>query len=869
MSVNIRITDKKINLVVIPSEKSVFKTKILFFQILKREKDIILEDFNLPKVEFHFVNKKNLRPFKIMKSDGTYMQHKPFLKLLKNAQVIFFPEKFREKVIDLLNMLKDYQINYKFANFCRLCLIKNKVTILNGKNAISSYNEYLCPDCALEELKSELKYLGVKLPKQFIDRMKSILLDFKDVKRINSILKPNFDASRNPELTFFDKIEAGKTKFRSSNIDYLNIPEEFVDVLKKSGYEELLPVQSMAIDNGLLEKKDMLIVSATSSGKTLIGELAGITRILKERKYKGSNGCLIFLNPLKAMCNQQKERFTTRYSKLGIKTAIKVGMSQLNVKNEDLVIVDDELKNADIITATYEAFDYILRKGTIKNTIKDISTIVFDEFQMLGDEERGPILNGLISRIKILYPEVQVIGLSATIKNVKEIAKKFKFIPIIYDERPVALERHLVLCKTEKDKIFNISRLIRSEYKHKSAFNYPGSTIVFTNSRLRCNLISNELSSKYGLRVVAYHAGLSYFQRKAIEFAFEHGQYHAIITTFALGAGFDSPTSQVIFESLFMGINELTPNEFHQMAGRAGRYKMHDLGKIVLLAEIGKTLHMEKRSEDQLAFFLLESLPEELSPYYEPETIDRELLACISAGIKDRNDIERFYDLLFCAEEDIEFILKNLRSKNLVSLENKEYKVTRLGKAVSLSFFTPEEASLIIKELKAECDPLDIAIMSDFFENIYISEKIKNELTKIYKIQIPSRFFSTTIVELAQLLKKRKKKAPPWLLDIITNWYVNFFNCECEDRPYCECQFSKSNKKIVNLRFQGLSPNEISNKMEREHGLTIYSGDIFRFLDSLIFKLNGIGMIADTIGLKNIKNKIDQLKHKIENPVSF
>lgn len=861
------IINKKFGCIIFPTSKNILKSNILFFERPKREKATSIQPFNVLEVEFHYINEKNIRPLKIKQAENSYMQHKPFLNLLKKAEMIYFPEKYREQVSDILKMLMDYQIKYEFAELCRICLMKNKISILDNKNTIAGYDESLCPDCALDELINELKFLGFKPSELFLERMRAILLDLKDIKKVIAVLKPNFDASKNPELTFFDRIETAAKKLTNLKVEDLNIPDELIKVLKESGYEELLIVQSLAVEHGLLENKNMLIVSSTSSGKTLIGELAGVTRILKERKYKHSNGCLVFLNPLKAMCNQQKQRFSDRYSELEISTAIKVGMSKINVKNEDLVIVDDDIKNADIITATYEAFDYLLRKGNIQQEIKYISTLIFDEFQMLGDPERGVLLNGLISRIKILFPKAQIIGLSATIKNVKEIAKKFDLIPIIYNERPVPLERHLVLCKSESDKLFNLSRLIKGEYKHKSTFNYHGSSIIFTNSRLRSHLLADELSSKHGLRVVAYHAGLSYYQRKTIEFAFEHGHYHAIITTYALGAGFDSPASQVIFESLYMGINELTANEFHQMSGRAGRYKMHDLGKVILLAEIGKTLYSEQRSEDQLALFLLESEPEELNPYYEPEQIDGELLATIGAGISKKKEIEAFQDFLFCAEENIDFPLKKLQSAKLIYIENGEYYISPLGRAISLSFFTPEEALLIIKELKANYDPLEIAIKSDYFENIYISEIIRNEMSKIHKTQVPTRFFSSTLIDFVELIKKSKKIVPQWLLNLVLEWYLNFFNCECNDKPYCECQFLKSNLKIVELRFQGLTPNEISNKMEKDFGLLVFAGDIFRFLDNLIYKLNGIGLIADNIGLKEIKEKIDILKRKIEDPL--
>ena len=36
---------------------------------------------------------------------------------------------------------------------------------------------------------------------------------------------------------------------------------------------------------------------------------------------------------------------------------------------------------------------------------------------MIDDEDRGTRLNGLIKRIKHLYPKSQIIGLSATVKN--------------------------------------------------------------------------------------------------------------------------------------------------------------------------------------------------------------------------------------------------------------------------------------------------------------------------------------------------------------------------------------------------------------------------------------------------------------------
>jgi archaea-specific helicase len=62
------------------------------------------------------------------------------------------------------------------------------------------------------------------------------------------------------------------------------------------------------VDAGLLYGKDLLVVAATASGKTFIGEMAGM------KNYLAGRGRMLFLVPLVALANQKYERFTERYS---------------------------------------------------------------------------------------------------------------------------------------------------------------------------------------------------------------------------------------------------------------------------------------------------------------------------------------------------------------------------------------------------------------------------------------------------------------------------------------------------------------------------------------------------------------------------
>lgn len=54
-----------------------------------------------------------------------------------------------------------------------------------------------------------------------------------------------------------------------------------------------------------------------------------------------------------------------------------------------------------------------------------LGVVLIDEIHMIDDEDRGTRLNGLIKRIKHLYPHSQIIGLSATVKNPEFLAGEF------------------------------------------------------------------------------------------------------------------------------------------------------------------------------------------------------------------------------------------------------------------------------------------------------------------------------------------------------------------------------------------------------------------------------------------------------------
>lgn len=849
------------------SQKDKKKGTFLFYDPFKDEHHIKVKA--IFEVEFDANEKGEYIPLKIKiiknykEGIEKFVPHKTFYSILRKLYRVYFLVTQKDEVNPIKKMLTRYQIKSQDVLFCRFCLLDNRLSWLTEENSCNNYGEIICVNCAIKELKREMGYAGFKPNPDYLNLMRDIIIKIKDIQKIIPIFQGRFDASKHKDITLFDHQAGYVPRSKPKNVEEIKIPQELQKVLKKMGIKSFLPIQNLALENGLLNNEDLLVVSSTSTGKTLIGELAGVTKILHERKQGKPNRSLLFLNPLRVLCNQEKDRFQDRYGSLGINTAIKVGMSHINVKNEDLVIIDDNLSKADIITATYEAFDYILRQGDSKDRMREIGTIIIDEIQTLGDPERGSILDGLISRIRIFYPQAQLIGLSATVSNVQDVAGKLKLKPVLFpkDDRPVPIDRHLVFCKSETEKLFNIGRLIKAAYV-RGKYGHFGTTIVFTNARSRTHQIARELKQK-GIQAVAYHAGLTFFERKRIETLFEKGQTQAIITTFALGAGFDAPAYQVIFESLYMGIEELSPNMFLQMSGRAGRFKMHEKGEVYVLAEIGKSMHAGS-SEDQIALNLLKSGPEELKVARNPEEVASQVLATLSAGITDLPRLQNFYDNMMYSEENLDILLKEFAKKKLVT---PDLRATDLGKAVSLSFFTIDEAFTVIKELRNREDPLIISIQLEFFENIYLSSKVQGELNSIFKTRMPTKFFAATINELLFSYKKIKKKIPPWVQELLGLWHKQFFDCSCPKKGECRCGFINTNRTILDIRVEeGRTPKEISKFFKREYQLEIYSGDILRYLDGINHKLRGIARLASALKLKAVVGDIDQLIRKIENP---
>jgi len=780
--------------------------------------------------------------------------------------IVMLPKDKPENLGDYLDYFEKKNIDTpKIMPVCITCIREHKrLTRLKKSTTYEMYHKKVCRHCASEEIKDEYKRRGIPLTSSARRYYTKLLTRLKSVQDVIANLWRPVEISKDPTKTLFDTIPADDDAGGVPIHKYLQdigkanlLDKDLIDHFTTIGMGELLPVQRLAIENGLLERRDQLVIAGTSSGKTFVGELAGL------QNWKSHNKKFIFATPLVALSNQKYESFKKRYKSLGARVVLRVGMSKIDTGEDFSIYPDGNYINADIIVATYEALDWILRSGRWKK-LGDVGTLVIDEFQLLSDEERGIELDGMLSRMRSIYPKAQIIGLSATIGNAEEIASDLSLQLVEYMKRPIPLERHLVMASSEDERVELIGNLVEREIKHTSSKGFKGQSLVFTNTRRRVQELASLLKST-GLRVAYYHAGMTYGQRKRVEIGFEKGKFDAVTTTAALGAGADFPVSQVIFERPAMGARWISVAEYYQMSGRAGRFGMHDKGKSIMIATPGEKIYSaQDKSEEQIAFEILTGHVEDVGGDIAIESEAEQMLAFISAKNPVReSQMTSYYKYVFYQAGRMKNAIKYLKNRGMIIEKGDKWYITPLGRAVTSSFLEPNFGYTIAKKT-TKYPVIDIAVEIAPIESIYLSRRIHARLEQGLKSHLSSRFLSDSTLDIITG-KTNLRKLDTYTVDRIKEWNQLFFDCNCKSNPYCIHPQLKVSKLVLDLRLEGLKPDAIAYELKKRYDMFVYPGDLLNWLDEVIHASQSVARLAKAIKETKVYNKSKALALSIEN----
>jgi helicase len=478
----------------------------------------------------------------------------------------------------------------------------------------------------------------------------------------------------------------------------LPLGNELAAIFGDSAIKELYPPQEAAIEAGLLgTNRNFVIASPTASGKTLLAELVMLKSIVT------ASGKCLYVVPLNALAYEKYQNFKARYSSVA-----KVGISTGDYESSSRY-----LDGYDIIILTLEKLDSLTRLKP--SWLRRISVVVVDEVHVIGEEKRGPRLEGAMARFMSLNPEARVIGLSATISNVEEFGEWLHASVITSEWRPVPLKEEVLLAKDDRE----IIERVMEEVKRGSQI------LVFVNTKRGAASFSrkiaaqlqmgsaelNALAEKVDIGVddlaemvrcgVAYHnSWLHPEQRRALEDSFRNRILKVICCTPTLAMGVSLPAKTVLirnykFFSLGRGLEPMPIFWVKQVFGRAGRPEYDTYGTGIIVAK------SEDEFEEIEEMYIHGEL-ERIESQFSAEAMTEQILATIVGGAHRVDRIFEFLrstfyayqhgDELAFAEEELDGILVDLATKGFIELDGDKIRATPFGTLSSRLYLSTNSA---------------------------------------------------------------------------------------------------------------------------------------------------------------------------------
>jgi len=494
----------------------------------------------------------------------------------------------------------------------------------------------------------------------------------------------------------------------------------------------------------------VIVTAHTGSGKTSVGEYAIAYHIAQNHR-------VIYTTPIKALSNQIHQGLTEKHPDWDV--GIKTGDIEINPHAQVVVMTTEILRNA--------LFNLNL-ENDIGNLMEHVGCVIFDEIHWIKDRDRGHVWEeSIISMpreiqmigLSATIPDAdQFANWLATTKNatVSLIPTTHRVVPlnhhIMTRNKLVPIMDNLGHFNIEKVKMaqsdFNFRPSDLNHYLTRLQKDGLLPAFFFCFSRDKCeryaagitlNLVEGKESveigkmfdrflSKFGTRyggmaqvsqvksllmkgVCFHHSGLMHVLKEIIEIIFSKGLIKVLFVTETFAAGVNMPARTVVFTGLQKydgfkgGLRALKPEEYSQMAGRAGRRGLDDKGTVILL------------------------------PFHRNERLDPEYLKPILNGRMDTIHSQFKVDYSFV----LKVIFNNYRESPETATDLISYAQQTMLNRQAISYIKQlenerDELQVQISELKPfdKSDP-DYELLSTFYKYTYQANQLGLSRNKIGK----------------------------------------------------------------------------------------------------------------------------------------
>jgi len=471
---------------------------------------------------------------------------------------------------------------------------------------------------------------------------------------------------------------------------------------------ELNEFQKKVITTFFMSDKNLLISAPTGVGKSFLAMY-----IAMNTKYR-----ILYTVPLRALALQLNDDYHNKVAPMLNGYADSIALTS-EVYESDPERIDER-----VIFTTYEKADAVLRRHY--TWARHSELIVIDEVHNISDKERGKAIENLIAWA--MDEGKRLLMMSATVPDLEKLASITDAEIIQTDQRPIPLYKAIKIGNTlifeDGDKVELKEDLVRKLVRKNKV------VMIFTSTRKKAEELFLIYDKKYPGKVAFFHAGLDAESKIRLMEETRAGKYNIIVTTTALSQGVNFPFYAVIFDDLklpiveygrFIGWKQITPVEFDQICGRAGRPGYDEEGLCIIEASnIREAERLTKKyftnnygaleGHHTLEDFLLAFISKKL--YTKPN----EITDAVKYTISFKN----------VTEPEIKETLEYLRNNGILGYDDTGYYVTIYGRAVAESYFDVKDAITYRKVLEKE-DVSEEEIIDAIMDNENVLNASKGE----------------------------------------------------------------------------------------------------------------------------------------------
>ncbi|MBD3172703.1 DEAD/DEAH box helicase [Candidatus Bathyarchaeota archaeon] len=450
-------------------------------------------------------------------------------------------------------------------------------------------------------------------------------------------------------------------------------------LIQKKGFETPTEPQTKLIPL-ILQGKDVLLISATATGKTEAAALPVLHQFLmKGGRQPGIS--ILYITPLRALNRDILDRMTYWANRLDIRLSVRHGDTSQKERNYQ------RRSPPDMLITTPETLQAILQGRTIKNHLKTVRWIIIDEIHELADNKRGSQLSLALERVKnIAEEQPQLIGLSATIGTPDKVARflggedrevEIVQVSALRDTRfeivyPKPGPEHYEL----SNRLFTHPEVAVRLKVMKDLIDEHDTTLIFTNTRSTSEALTSRFNiwdTEYPLSI--HHGSLAKTSRIATEHGLRSGDIRTVICTSSLELGIDIGRIDLV-------IQYNSPRQVTRLLQRVGRsgHSIDQTSKGVIIA---------MNSDDALESMVIcrRALKEMMEPLKVPEKPYDVLVNQMIAELMQTN---RMYILQYSNLFTNAYPYRNLTEQEIADAAN--YMHDRFPR---LAWFSPEDEVII------------------------------------------------------------------------------------------------------------------------------------------------------------------------------